>query len=342
MLKISSEFRKRNIPHVIQKPSSYRWIKGWIGFILSDIKEDLISFEDFSKRYKLIDRNITNEEIEKGWEVLKHIEGRKSSRLKVSDFFSNITNSTKVDNNIYVSADSDSNIVISTIHRAKGREYDSVVIDQNLGNFCNSIEINDLLNELKICYVALTRAKSDVKKIECHQALLKNDINDRWREEGVRKNKNKFIKNKKKRLSLIEVGKEEDIEYKGFVDMKLFKSKEGIIENQEYIKDNIGVGDELVLVRSEHDGGVIYKIVHKLRTIGLMSEKFTFDLFCILKKMNLIREQADYNYYPLEIQEVYVDDIITCFEYNNENSKFDVWNGITISGFGKIYRGDYY
>jgi len=219
----------------------------------------------------------------------------------------------------------DSSLIISTIHKAKGREFNKVYLlgyDYNT----NIDERNTDTEEERVLYVAQTRPKSEIeilKKKNIYDWFFKKNYNNRW------------IRTKRKPYTSYAhcvgyaTGMNEDIDYSSFVNGD-FKNA---VKRQAYISENINCGDKVVL---KLDGDV-YCIVHNTTVVGKMSLSYSQNL------MDRFSDGWIYAYHlPLQINELFVKNIITYVsykDYDNIPQKFRknrFWLAIELTGFGKI------
>lgn len=332
VLKVSKYLRDQNIKNIINKPSTYKVIDKWVADIFTDFTSKYVSYEDFKLKVK--EKNFfTKDSLKDKWELLKKIEGRNSSKLQISELARNLRYKKYYYEDICTKPNS--NVIVSTIHRAKGREYDCVVLlDDNVLQYKNS---NGIKNEVKIYYVGITRPRKEIFKTNFRSNVYMTYVgaNKRWIETGYRSKK-------KKRITFVEIGKEEDIEIESFVDINIHGSTAKVIENQKYIRDNVKPSDPLEFKLNYDINGIRYDIYHFGKCIGRLSEKFSNELFYAFKKIQN-HYTKDKRYMPDEIRDVYVDDVCT-YVINIEKDTIPehflengLWYGITVVGLGKIW-----
>jgi superfamily I DNA/RNA helicase len=218
-------------------------------------------------------------------------------------------------------------ITVSTIHQAKGREYDRVYLLEPEG-----IErIEDMLEEARVYYVAVTRARSDFRRLERARTFtwLRCCENGRWIELGKKQDGNT-------RLVGMEIGLEQDIDEESFVDSRL----PGLDphERQRYIRNNVSAGDPLVITLFNDDTGC-YGIYHRGQLIGLMSRVFTFG---VKEVMNYVYIRSQY--LPRSFSEVYVERVYSVVKKPETVTRnvaepymsTGVWYGVSLAGMGKV------
>lgn len=150
-------------------------------------------------------------------------------------------------------------LVVSTIHKAKGSEFDEVIlVDSNFKSGCKSAE------EARVRYVALTRPKLKFT---------------------VRKSSGKYFK-KFNSGRIIEIQKRYKAQYctginvglGGDIDSNSFALGDfnSAVENQEYISENIKIFDKISAVRSADSH--MYEIYHNGRRIAALSDKMKAEI----------------------------------------------------------------
>lgn len=346
-LKLSSYFRSNSIDHYIQTLSSNSCLSSWIGSIFGDWDVDVIDFDDFKQRHLSILPNSLDTDIKERWDILKSVENGSSSRMSVGDLINNIQKDRLATNDLYTHPACE--VAVSTIHKAKGREYDSVVLlEEPIERFIHNEEPEEkAIQELKTYYVAATRPRKKILRIGLGKARLNKPKGriDRWFETGYN------INTVMKRPTHVEVGKEHDVDKNGFVSNKL-GSESVIIANQKYIRENVKMGDELVLRKVIDDSqnfGVGYEIYHigvmGTRKVGYMSSTFVSQINEIMRYCKNIRAPIIYpEIYPREIQKIYVDQTISYVSGTNLVNigsiykRTKAWNGFSITGFGYLYN----
>ena len=116
-------------------------------------KLDLINY------YKEHDKLENSEKIENIHELIKSVEGRGSDAEAINDFLEEVSLATQPDE----IRNNSNRIKLMTVHNAKGLEFDNVFIsgvEKDLFPHRNSYELEDIEEERRLFYVAITRAKN--------------------------------------------------------------------------------------------------------------------------------------------------------------------------------------
>ncbi|ABW19570.1 UvrD-helicase domain-containing protein [Alkaliphilus oremlandii] len=334
-LKVSSYLHDQEIYHKVQRPSNFKLLKPWLGKVFSLFEKVIIDYDEFEVAINKLNLEETLD-IKAVWEELKTIEAQRASHLNIEDFVLNLSTKKHLFDSLCIQGVS--NFTVSTIHRAKGREFDQVVLLND--DILSYKEENGIRNEIKTYYVAVTRPKFKIYRSTFGEKALYmrkvNTASNRWVEtQRHRFTKKVFIQN-------IEVGKEYDIDATSFINENILSPYNSPKENQEYLLNNVKSGEPVVLKKQVIDNDVYYYIYHDDHVIGSMSLQFTEDIYRTYKKINRIPTR-DITKFPNEIRKVYIDEVCTYIkegntELPNEYSRKGLWLGVSLVGLGKIER----
>ena len=208
-------------------------------------------------------------------------------------------------------SESDADVVISTIHKAKGREFDTVLLNQK-GDFDSS-------DSIKVYYVALTRAKKD---------LVVRRSRGHYGNRDLQVDRGRYIEVNRRNLKRIELGIDGDIDPVGFVA----KSLPGmdVQARQLYIRDNVKIGDPIKI--SKHQGE--YLIVHNGHFIGRLNKDVLNTGYAWGGRYNKFNEYTDF-------VELFVKEIVTVVnnminpDIAEPYDKSGFWFGIEFCGYAR-------
>lgn len=328
-LRISSIFRKKNIPHVIQRRLTDDCLSGWIAALFNTSSLRIYDETSFCSSLKNLGGNyIDEDEIEGIWNTITNSAGDGSNYAKAGNLLRGIRKSGK-SKGIYAGVPV-APVTISTIHRSKGREYDSVILLDSLIS-----EHSDSFEEQRVNYVALSRAKEHIYKVEL-DGFFFNVLPDR------RCYTTGYIGYSGKRyLSYLEIGLPDDLVSRSFCENA---------QTQVFIR-NAGrtlVGRELFLQKRDYyeNGYVVYDLVDK-RTglvIARTSESFSQDLEDAIRRIkNLPWHASIYDgLYPKQFTGIYINEVsseISMVQGNEAGvTEYDglvTWNTVHIEGYAK-------
>ena len=322
-LRLSSNLRKRGIEHVLNSKTTERNFASWIADVFAEYTSKYISFEEFKE---LITGNEVLEKYsaEEIWEKLCRLLRTENDDLKVQDILEGILFSKIDDSMLRVQRQGD--IIVSNIHKAKGREYETVIADLD---FAKSM-INEKANadEYKTLYVAVTRPKSQLffSPLQKNNELVKRTIFDTGRERW-----GKF----KGQIVYFEFDSTIDLDVNSFAYAK-----------QENFK-NVCVGDNVILNRKIENGRVSYEIVHDDTSLvlGNISNAYIEDMIHYMKLgADKLFEMPD------QIDDLYISGVYTQIvdsEFLKANPEIEsvaptgVWKWIEITGVGHLKYGVY-
>ncbi len=322
-LRLSSNLRKRGIEHILNSKTTDRNFASWIADVFAEFTSKYISFEEFEE---LITGNEILKKYSAGeiWEKLCRLLHTENDDLKVQDILEGILFS-KIDDSM-LRVQRQGNIIVSNIHRAKGREYETVIADLD---FAESM-INEKANadEYKTLYVAVTRPKSQLffSPLQKNNELVKRTIFDTGRERW-----GKF----KGQIVYFEFDSTLDLDVNSFAHAK-----------QENFK-NVCVGDNVVLRRKIENEKIAYEIIHDDTSLvlGNISNTYIDDMMHYMKlgpdKLFEMPDQVD----DLYISGVYTQIVDSDFLKTNPEiasvAPTGVWKWVEITGVGHLKYGVY-
>ena len=318
------------VKHNILDNSSNIHYPSWIGYIFGDYTENNIEMDKFEKLIKNKLNISEKEEVMKYWRYCKEIEENTNDILDIQKLHNNII----VSDNINVeNIEKNEKVVISTIHKAKGKEFESVYLDKEIEEECIK---ENIIDYAKLLYVAITRAKnnwyeinSTTKKYKTYYGVIPEE--ERYFEYSYKRKKYRKGHTDKS-IRKIEIGLEKDIDRTSFINDKIVGNAK---ENIEYIKNKIHVDDYVDLVLEDDK----YYIYHKERKIEKMNIENLYEN--TQKYLNKVRRMS---YKPLKYSKVKIKRITTISmfqefipsEIQNIYAKTGMWIGIELEGFGKL------
>lgn len=337
-LQISAWLRNQDVQHSLNRGLGSPVLGDWIAKILYDYDNNTIDENTFVAKCCSLEPTISYETAYDCWMALVSTQSDETrKRYEVSDLLKGLIQNAK-DPLLYESwGKQKNNIIVSNIHRAKGKEFDQVIVLEDVIKGVASIDTEDIL-EHKVCYVALTRPRHKIQKAEISPKdkyiyiTLNEDRTKRCTKAGRR--------GPKLYISHFEVGSDLDL------DMKSFAENDA---RQKFIRENISVGTRLKLLKCPEGTKpyVVYRIVledNEQMVIGYTSKSFACELEKAIQHIyNNMRNSVFYSVFPRSFDEIYVNGKITCISglapYPEGAKKFSdvcVWTGITITGFAAV------
>ena len=259
------------------------------------------------------------------WTLLKHMDSTSDTTLRLDRVAERIRIGA-VPHDLY--ARPASHLVVSTIHRAKGLEFDTVVYAVG-PQADRPAELGELAEEVRVLYVALTRARRTLLRIEVprFRGLFHHERADRW------------VRRFDWRAVDFEVVAED-------VD-RLDPAGSSIItgvdpaEVQAYIARQVATGDSITLRLLaggvEGEPRAVYEVRHAGSFVGVTTDEFSKRLFSFL---NLNRNWTVR--WPTEIRNLRVDSVDTVAGVAATARKFNIgvtglWLRVRIAGLGSLH-----
>jgi len=290
-LEIDSILKRKNINHIINRRLEDQYYNSWIADLFNNTEKLSFNESDFANEiHRYVYDAFEENDINEIWNDISSWGKHSTGSIQNKDILSAILKTGKC-KALFIK-ERDAAVTVSTIHRSKGKEYDSVLIlDDLLSPFSNEIE------EQRVNYVALTRAKDHIYKVDMPDKRFRTLESGRcysWHF-GAKGNT----------LTDFEIGIRND-----YVPLSFCKDD----NIQEYIRENRRTlpGQEVYLERTS-DKGVVYDIVlrkNNLR-IGKTSSTLAADLKTAIRATKNLPQNANiYDYlYPKRFSGLYVMDV---------------------------------
>lgn len=312
VLRLSSQLRKRGVSHIVNAYDHDKCFASWVGAVFFDFGKQQISRNEFIERYNIRTFDVfTN--AEEVWDRLATLLRKRDNLLLGVEEIIAAIYSSQADDPVFHNY-SESKIIVSNIHRAKGREYNSVIVDQNFVKGLMGTKKTDI-GEFKTLYVAVTRPK-----IGLYTAHLINSDIRIW--QIFKTGSKRWVKFVDKVLKYMEV-RSSDIDKTSFLEIGT--------DIQKYIINNIKTGDEIILRKSKANEILRYSIYHvnsgREQRIGDLNSLFLNDLEAMI-------ETDDSCQWPKEIRELYVTDVFT--HLLPDNTGRILWNWVDFCGIGHL------
>lgn len=323
---------KEKIPHKLNRGrNNADSLPRWVADVFWDYCKEDITKDDFLERfeYRVRLKSHSNNNAEEMWEklhklsVIDETDGNRkndTSRISLRNLFRQLSVASAVPREIY---EESPNLVVSTIHKAKGSEFEDVLLcDYSIKNDRESAE------EARIGYVAFTRAKRNFYVLkECQTLYFRNISSGRTIRLGY---PNNYYNKKNNNCDSIPIGFTDDMNSSSFVSGE-FSS---VVDLQEYISENIKIFDKIEIEKEDRDK---YAIKHQGRTLGYLSKSAVDD---IRTGVNATNEPV----MPEYLEDIYVSDITTNIlkkidegmpkEFQNSR----VCYGIELTGLAKLRK----
>ncbi|MBP1547063.1 MAG: macro domain-containing protein [Oscillospiraceae bacterium] len=315
---ISSLLFRNKIPHDINRGvNNHRPLSKWIADVFWDFCGTEMLKNDFVERVQF--RTSTEYDGEYLWSLICKLlqqENAMSVSMKKLIYALSLTN--ELPSEFF---EKENKLVVSTIHKAKGSEFEKVIlIDSN-------IELSNRdSEEARVRYVAITRPKSKLVAMDKNKVFFGKSSTGR----PIQTKRYFCYRTKNIYCESIPVGYSKDISDPSFVQGDFYES----LDSQLYIINNVEVFDSLKAVRLP--SGKTFSIFHNDHHIGNFSKDMYDEIFYGI-------HSTDFKYnMPVELSDFYVKAITTQIiseysdEISNEFQHSKICYGIQVSGMAKL------
>lgn len=235
-LQISAWLQNADVPHALHRGLGSPTLGDWIARIFCDYENESIDEPAFVAKHLALFPDAAYELARMRWAALVSTQhGEARNRYEVADLLKGLLRNAREPMLFESGTGAKPAITVSNIHRAKGKEFDSVIVIDDVIEAMADPDTEDLL-EHKVCYVALTRPKKKVERAEISKKdkqiyITRND------DQSKRCAKAGGFK---RYISHFEVGSDTDLDLRSLAaDSKL----------QQYIQKNIHSGMRLKLIK---------------------------------------------------------------------------------------------
>ncbi|RFU42348.1 ATP-dependent helicase [Actinomadura logoneensis] len=295
-LLVSEQLHTIGIAHRLQHAAQDRIVPSWLADLFRGVREKTLTRETFDA--------MAAEQAPDGlkaagvlWSALRRVAASPGRRTLDLDRLVTAIATDRLPDEI--TAAPSSPLIVSSFHRAKGLEFDRVIV-VDPGPFTPDRE-EEAAEESRILYVAMTRARSE---------LLRMDTINRW---NVRRDQRtrrwvRYGRRAWQRLGLEMTGADVHGDHPaGAVEFAADP-----LELQEHLLTKVSVADQVVLRRLyadslEQEQSPPYLILHDDRPIGVASERFRRDLYRVLQQSKRFVPRR----FPYEITGVRIEAIET-------------------------------
>ena len=312
---ISGLLCKKGIKHSLNRGvNNANPLPRWIADVFWDYCNETINKEDFKERFMF--RSDFKVDPDFLWNKLCEMTGAQDNAviLNVFDLIKALSKPDNIPNEFYGEAPL---LTVSTIHKAKGKEFENVIL---IPSYIKPSPVS--AEEARVRYVALTRPK---KQFYIMKKNIKNfgSIHSQRAFEILRHYNNRYCKS-------IAVGLTGDIDSSSFVSGGF----DDALDLQEYIAGNVKLYDKLSAKRSPSTG--YFEIYHNDRCIGLFSKT-------IINELSQAISMTNYNSrLPIGLENIYVSEITTeILKKFNDNvpiefQKSRICFGIQVTGLAQL------
>lgn len=318
-LAVSRALYGYGVPHALKRVGTDRVAPSWIGAVLGPLDQQRLGRQTFMERVDEVVPGLLDPE--GAWASLRQIAGGPSDSVDVARLARHIRASDVPDELCELQV---ADLIVSTIHRAKGLQFERVLLLTDGGDPNDDEEAAE---EARLLYVALTRARSElyqVKAPDC-SGLRRDRSTDRW----VRQFK-WFLKD-------VEV-RGRDIHAEDPAGACVIHADP--VATQRYLGTAVGPGDPVVLTRCSGYGPdgfrVAYAVEHQGTTVGVTGDSLGRSLSMLL---HLERDKEAR--WPARLKDLHVDAVETVAGSDSAGKRSGVgstglWLRPRISGLARV------
>lgn len=272
VLQLSETLSNYDVPHSIQRSPRTRAAPTWVAELLLSTSGAELTEECFLEFMSKTPTEI--DEPERTWRSLRRVAASRGNKLDLEQLRRAVAEGRLPDE---LTPAGPQPLILSTVHRAKGLEFDRVILVDSRATAFPDGRKTDLPAEARLLYVAMTRQRDDLYRLAIAKnwKMRKSKHPDRW-----------YIGGGKRWVRCgIEVGAED-------VSVELPPGVRDLvsdpIELQRYLGQAVKAGDEVTLLRLHElqvsaNESPPYAIFHSGQPVGVVSERFRRDLWQLLK-----------------------------------------------------------
>lgn len=322
-LLISRRMHEAGIDHWLQRTATDRAIAPWLGVTLGNVDQRHLGKTAFLNRLSESGA-IDAPSGDVAWKLLKRIDSRHSDDIDLDLIATRIRTGLVPDELTDIPPPE---LVVSTIHRAKGLEFDRVLLVKPSDPYDDDPQAE--AEEARVLYVAMTRPRKELISIEgpAVDGRLRKANTDRWVRRGW-----------------------QNWQFWGFEltgdDTDKSNPPGGLLlecqpsDVQDYLRTEVRPGDvvELRFVSGSTSGAPrgFYAIEHEGRDIGLTSERFSHLLYRTLKVNRTFQPQ-----WPIAIRGLHIEAVDTVaatatVTQRCELGKSGIWLRPRVVGLGDL------
>jgi len=324
-LLISSRLHEGSVAHRLRGSALARHVPSWVARLLAFARTSRLSRAAVEQYAALanVEAAASNGD---AWSDLKRLEGGEGTVLDLDRLHESVRIGRVPDDLVAGQRSGNAYLEVSTVHRAKGLEYDHVFLME-----WEAIAEDGVMSppeELRVLYVALTRARSDLQLLEPQTMFgLRRHDTERW---FVRW---KGWKTPACEISSGDLAKTSPPGYDPAIGI-------GARATQEYLGSAVHRGDEIELRRiwcSESNlPGVRYGVYHDDTLVAETSDQFSREFYQVLRVRSGWKIR-----WPMIISDLHIDDVVTvagskAAGRNAGLNRWGLWMAPVFRGLGRL------
>lgn len=307
-LTLSRDLRASRVPHRVQRSADDRVLPAWIGELYRDSEGSTLSRTRFDDTSLALPAEGDPDVL---WQALVRLDGRgHRTGVDLNRVKTRLAAGRVPDE---LMAQDQSPVVISTVHRAKGLEFDRVIVVDPGALADRGVKGIDPAAETRALYVAMTRPRTDLHHVTLRRdwCLRKDDDHypptNRWYRGGTGAKR-------WQRYAVEILGGDVCRERPAGAD----NAEVDPVELQRYLADEVRAGDAVEFVRlhdlpqGQHQSPP-YALIHRGRSIGAASETLRRHLYTFRRTSRPAHELS----WPRTITDLSLDTVETVVGSDN-------------------------
>ncbi|MEU4494767.1 UvrD-helicase domain-containing protein [Streptomyces sp. NPDC023998] len=305
-LKISEQLHAGGIPHRLQRSAQERVVPAWLGMLYSLVEGSSLMKGRFDDLLPALGLSPASDP-EVFWSALLRADGRSADRRSIDLHRVKTALATgRIPDELM--AQPPASIAVSTVHRAKGLEFDRVIVAVPDALGSRARDHIDAAGDARALYVAMTRPREQLYHLDMgHDWCLEKDSkrhgsSDRWIRRGRQQRSGQ-------RYGMEVLGGDAE---RGHPAGASHQDTDPL-DLQNYLAQQVRADDPVSLellhdLPTGEDQSPPYAIVHSGRRIGTVSERFRRDLYGI---RGVRRSAYDLDKWPRSITGLRIDTVET-------------------------------
>lgn len=284
VLQVASLFAGAEMPFSMRARLEDQALPAWIARIFAEWTKPGIREDEFIERWEARVGELEGIDPRRAWRWIKTVEGRDDRDLRLASLRAALRKGHRLPDEADAYARDSANLVsLSTIHSAKGREFDQVVILEPGGS---EGEGASPLEEARVLYVAATRARGELLK------LGRAGIAEVWKVDSGDGRQRWVAKHPLARQYFFEIGCEGDFQPESPVSEYVYENRAGAEQTQEYLWSSVKPGDTVDIQKEIRKRYAFYDVKHKANqdapyvTVGQLSLNFKYEMKEVLSSVS--------------------------------------------------------
>jgi len=273
MLQVASMLTSKGVPVSLRAGPEDSALPPWISRVFGGWTHRRIAKHSFLTRWGELIGQSYDPDGHQAWRWLKRIEGNAGDDLDLRMLHRALHRGQRLADDADAFLCDSHAVNLSTIHAAKGQEFDRVVILESE----DSLQPEDAMEEARVLYVAATRARIDLSRLE------RKGIPHLWKMECLDGRVRWIARQPHNGYHFLELGLSGDFDPISPVSTWLFSEPSGVARSQEHLWHSVRPGDIMMARQMRRGRHRFYYLWHETDAhdavlMGQLSLNFLRDL----------------------------------------------------------------